>query len=84
MDEPHDDEARCIVIFEAVDRGDVLVIQCGKELRFALKPRDAIAIASDKASVKTQPCLSPLNVDKPLNSPLTSAKSPYPTSTCMA
>src|SRR5262249_21426185 len=47
LDELHDERPDALLIFEAVDLGDVWVVQRGERLRFAGGPRHAIRIAAD-------------------------------------
>ena len=47
LDELHDEGADSARLLEAVDRGDVRVLELGEELRFALEAREASASAAN-------------------------------------
>ena len=46
-DELHDEGVGGAVRLEAVDLGDVRVVELGEELRFALEPRQAFLVGSE-------------------------------------
>jgi len=47
FDEFHHERDRAGRSLKAVDRRDVRVVQCRKNFRFALEPRESLCIASD-------------------------------------
>ena len=47
LDQFHDQRTDATGVFEAVDRGDVGVVQQGEDLRIAAEPREAIQIVHD-------------------------------------
>ena len=48
LDELHDEGADAARLLEAVDRGDVGVLQLGQDLRLALEPREAVGVGGER------------------------------------
>ena len=47
LDELHDQRAHAVRLFEAVDRGDVRMMQLGEQLRFALEAGEALRVGGE-------------------------------------
>ncbi len=47
LDEFENEALRAVDVFEAIDGGDVRMIQRGEEVRFALKPGDPVGIVDE-------------------------------------
>ncbi len=48
VDQLHDERMRRAAVFEAVDLGDVRMIERGEDLRFAMKAREPIRVAGER------------------------------------
>jgi hypothetical protein len=48
FDELHDEKLRAVELIEAIDRGDVCVIERSEKLRFALEAREAIGVGGKR------------------------------------
>ncbi len=48
LDELHDERGHAADLFEAVDGGDVRMIQCREDLRFPLEAREPFGVARER------------------------------------
>jgi hypothetical protein len=70
LDELHDEGADTARLLEAVDRGDVGVLQLGEELRFALEARETLGVGGECLGQDLDRDLAPeLRVGRPVDDP---------------